>query len=130
MQKIDIVLNTCVNPVVFENTMSLEKVVQNTRTFLKNVRRLMSMITSVTLLKGCAHGSAKTGYYSWMSMIHTLYLDDLVLPHTDASPFVSLWNSSISLLKIKTLFDECGQEFIEIQLFALNFTLIFSFHTL
>ena len=47
-QKIDIVLGTCVNPVVFEDTLSLEKVVQNTLSFLKNLRRLMSMVTSVT----------------------------------------------------------------------------------
>ena len=100
--------------------MSLEKLVQNTRTFLKNVRRLMSMITSVTLLKGCAHGSAKTGYYPWISMIHTL-------PHTDASQPVK---SSISLIKMKTLFDEFEQEFIEINFFPSHFSLILLFHTL
>ena len=107
--------------------MSLEKVVQNTRTFLKNVRRLMSMITSVTLLKGCAHGSAKTGYYPWISMIHTLYLDDLVLPHTDASQPVK---SKQSVFKMKTLFDEFEQEFIEIQIFPSHFALILLFDTL
>ena len=47
-QKIHIVFGTCVNPVVFEDAMSSEKVVQNDLSFHKNLRRLMSMITSVT----------------------------------------------------------------------------------
>ena len=53
---------------------------------------------------------------------YTLYLDDPVLPHTDAS----LSRCPLSACKshqshsLKTLFDEFEQEFIEIRLFPLH----------
>ena len=112
--------------------MSLEKVVQNTCTFLKNVRHLMSTITSVTLLKSCAPGSAKNGYYPWISIIHTLYLDGLVLPHTDASlPFVSLWNPPPwNKNTLWWIWTRIYWNTIISSVFPSHFTLILLFHTL